>query len=77
MNPSWKSRVQRLCYDDWDLGPLRTRRVVEEIEFLIATDQLSELALAGVLSTVGMSDPSAGAAARSIRETLGDTARAH
>jgi hypothetical protein len=49
--------------------------VIEEIEVLIATDQLSELSVAGVLSRVGMMDPIVGAAARSIRATIGDTCR--
>jgi hypothetical protein len=73
MSTSWKTSVAGLCSDAWDLSPIRTQRVIDELEVLIATDQLSDLAVAGVLLAVGMRDPNAGAAARSIRATIGHT----
>lgn len=75
MNSSWQTCVADLCRNTWNLGPRRAQRVIEGIEVLIATDQLSDFALAGVLSGVGMKDPVAGAAARAIRDTIGDTRR--
>ena len=70
MNTAWKNYVADLCYNGWDLNPFRTQKVIEAIEVLIATDQLSDFALAGVLSSVGMSDAFAGEAAESIRRTI-------
>jgi hypothetical protein len=70
MNASWKNYVAGLCGDAWQLGPHRTRRVIEGIEVLIATDQLSDFSLAGVLSSVGVSEDFAGAAAAGIRATI-------
>jgi hypothetical protein len=75
LNRSWQSYVASLCSDAWGLGPHRSETIIEEIEVLIATDQLSDVAVAGVLSRVGMVDPVVGAAARSIRATIGDTCR--
>ena len=73
MRRSWQTYVATLCNDAWDLSALRTQKVIEEIEVLIATDQLSELSVAGVLAGIGMRDPVVGAAARSIRATIGKT----
>jgi hypothetical protein len=73
MRRSWQTYVASLCNDAWDLSALRTQKLIEEIEVLIATDQLSELSVAGALSRIGMSDPIVGAAARSIRATIGTT----
>jgi hypothetical protein len=70
MKTSWKTSVADLCSRELRLGPIRTLRVIEQIEVLIATDQVTELAVTGVLVDVGMKDPNAGAAARSIRSTI-------
>lgn len=75
MNSSWKSSVEGLCSDSWGLNPRRTQQVIEELGFLMAADQLSEVSIAGVLATVGLGDPAAGPAARSIRAAIGDTGR--
>lgn len=70
MKTAWKTYVADLCYDAWELSPHRTQKLIEDIEVLITTDQLSDFALAGVLSSVGMSQSFAGAAAESIRATI-------
>ena len=70
MRTSWKSSVADLCSVELHLSPVRTLHVIEQIEVLIATDQLTELAVTGVLVGVGMRDPNACAAARSIRATI-------
>lgn len=75
MNRSWQSYVTSLCGDAWGISARRSERIVEEIETLIATDQLSDVSVASVLSSVGMADPVLGEAARSIRATIGDTRR--
>lgn len=75
MNAAWKTYVADLCGDTWNLNPRRIRTVIEGIEVLIATDQLSDFALVGILSGVGMREPTAGKAARSIRATIGRPAR--
>jgi len=76
MSRSWKGYVSKLCNDRWQLSPHRTQRVVDDIEFLIATDQLSEVTVTGVLTTVGMRDPWASNAAKSIQATIRDCSRA-
>jgi len=75
LNRSWQTYVAHLCSDAWGLNGVRSQKVIEELEVLIATDQLSDMSVAGVLSSVGMRDPGLGAAARSIRATIGDTRR--
>lgn len=75
MDRSWKIYVADLCADSWDLSSRRIQRVIEGIEVLIATDQLSDFAVAGLLSGVGMSTSLAAAAAPSIRATIGRGAR--
>lgn len=75
MNRSWQSYVASLCSDAWGMTTAGSDEVIEEIEVLIATDQLSDLAVAGVLSGVGLADAMVGEAARSIRATIGDTRR--
>ena len=70
MDASWKTYVENLCSDAWALGPFSTKKVIEGIEVLIATDQLSDFSLVGVLSSVGVQDSYAGAAAPSIRHTI-------
>jgi hypothetical protein len=75
VNRSWQTYVANLCHDAWGLSALRSTKVIEEIEVLITTDQLSDLSVASVLSSVGMADPILGEAARSIRATIGDTRR--
>jgi hypothetical protein len=76
VNRSWQTYVANLCSDAWGLSALRSKKVVEEIEVLIATDQLSDASVAGVLARVGVVDTVVGAAARSIRITIGDGATA-
>jgi hypothetical protein len=76
MNRAWRMSVARLCRDAWKLNPHRIRRVVDEIEVLIATDQLSEFSVAGVLDTVGLRGPAASEAARSIRAAIGSATSA-
>jgi len=75
MDRSWKIYVADLCSDAWGLSSRRIQKVIEGIEVLIATDQLSDFALAGILSSVGMSQSLAAAAAPSIRATIGGGAR--
>lgn len=71
MTRSWEVDVAKLCTGAWDLSPHRTRKVIEELQVLISTDQLSDMAVAGVLSTCGMGEPTASTAARSIRIVIG------
>jgi len=52
MDRSWKIYVADLCSDAWGLSSRRIQKVIEGIEVLIATDQLSDFALAGILSSV-------------------------
>lgn len=73
MSRSWQIDVAKLCSGTWDLGPHRTRKVIEELQVLISTDQLSDMAVVGVLTTVGLGDATASAAARSIRGAIGST----
>ncbi len=75
MNRSWKLYVTNLCCDAWNLSPRRIQRVIEGLEFLIASDQLSDMSVAGVLSEMGMSDPAVTEAAHSIRTTIRDAER--
>ncbi len=70
MDVSWKIYVADLCADSWNLSSHRIQRVIEGIEVLIATDQLSDFSVAGLLTGVGMSASLAGAAAPSIRATI-------
>jgi len=74
MDRSWKVYVANLCGDAWDLSPHRIQRVIEGLDVLIATDQLSDMTVAEVLTGIGMRDPSVGPAAQCIRETIRSSA---
>lgn len=75
MDRSWKIYVADLCSEAWGLSSRRIQRVIEGIEVLIVTDQLSDFSLAGLLSSVGMSPSRASAAAPSIRAAIGGGSR--
>ena len=66
----WKGHVVMMCRDAWELGPLVTRKVVEELEFLAAADQVSDFNVAEVLCRVGVSGDEADMAAPGIRATI-------
>jgi hypothetical protein len=70
MDRSWKVYVANLCGDAWNLNPHRTQRVIEGIDFLVASDQLTDMTVAEVLASIGMRDPGVSEAARSIRQTI-------
>lgn len=70
MNRSWKPYVASMCNDAWSLDAASALRVIKGLEVLIATDQISDFAVAGVLSGVGVSESYASEAAPSIRATI-------
>jgi hypothetical protein len=72
MSRSWQSYVEGLCSDAWNMSPRRIRRVIEGIDVLITTEQLSDVAVADVLSGAGVPQPVLSDAARSIRVTIGN-----
>jgi hypothetical protein len=71
----WKRYVATMCGDAWNLDPHATDRVLHDIEALITHDRLCDAAVAEVLSRVGVSELAAGAAAGSIRVTIGNSGR--
>jgi hypothetical protein len=66
----WRGHVATLCRDAWELGPLVTRKVVQELEFLDAADQVSDFTVAEALRRVGVNGAEADMAAPGIRVTI-------
>jgi len=66
----WERHVVTMCSDAWQLGPHVTRKVVEGLEFLVASDSVSDFTVAEVLSGVGVNGAEAEMAAPGIRATI-------
>jgi hypothetical protein len=66
----WKGLVATMCRDAWELGPLVTQKVVQDLEFQDAADQVSDFTVAEVLCRVGVDGNEADMAAPGIRATL-------
>ena len=66
----WERHVVTMCSDAWQLGPHVTRKVIEGLEFLVASDSVSDFTVAEVLCAVGVDGPEAEMAAPGIRSTI-------
>jgi hypothetical protein len=69
----WKGYVETMCVDAWEFGPQMTRKVIEGLEFLVVSDQVSDFTVADVLCRLGVSIPEADMAAPGIRATIKQT----
>jgi len=68
MNASpWKRYVTKLCADAWELDALATDKILRRIEALVAADDVTDSAVARVLSRAGVPTVSADLIAPSIR----------
>lgn len=70
MKGEWKEHVATMCRDAWELGPMVTRKVLQELEFLTAADQVSDFTVAEALRHVGVDGADAEMAAPGIRATI-------
>ena len=59
-----------MCSDAWQLGPFVTEKVIEGLEFLVASDTVSDFTVAEVLCHVGVDGAEAEMAAPGIRATI-------
>jgi hypothetical protein len=66
----WRGYVRTMCHDGWAFGPQVTQRVIEGIEFLVASDQVSDFAVAEVLLGHGVKSTEADQAAPRIHKTI-------
>jgi len=66
----WRGYVRTMCHDGWMFGPQVTQKVIEGLEFLVASDQVSDFTVAEVLLGVGVKNSEADMAAPGIRETI-------
>jgi len=66
----WRGYVATMCVDAWEFGPQMTEKVIESLEFLVASDQVSDFTVADVLCRVGVNGPEADMAAPGIRATI-------
>jgi len=56
-----------MCRDAWELGPIVSEKVIQELEFLAAADQVSDFTVAEALCRVGVNGAEADMAAPGIR----------
>lgn len=66
----WRGYVATMCTDAWEFGPQMTQKVIEGLEFLVASDQVSDFTVADVLCRVGVEGAEADMAAPGIRATI-------
>ena len=66
----WERYVATMCSDAWELGPQVTRKVIDGLAFLVASDQVNDLTVAEVLVRVGVNGAEADMAAPGIRATI-------
>ena len=66
----WECHVVTMCSDAWQLGPYVTEKVIGDLEFLVAADQVSDFTIAEVLCGVGVDGAEAEMAAPGIRATI-------
>lgn len=66
----WRGFVRTMCHDGWAFGPQDTQKVIDGLEFLVASDQVSDFTVADVLLSVGVRDAEADMAAPRIRRTI-------
>ena len=67
---SWRTYVRRLCADAWALDDATVETVLGEVESLIASEEVSDPALAQVLAGCGVTRSSAEMIAPSIRVVI-------
>ena len=63
----WRRYVATLCGDAWELTPEATARIMEGIEGLIASERVTDSAVAGVLLDAGVRSAALHLTALSIR----------
>ena len=66
----WRGYVRTMCSDGWAFGPQVTQKVIDGLEFLVASDQVSDFTVAEVLLGVGVQSSEADMAAPGIRKTI-------
>ena len=66
----WRDYVRSMCNDGWAFGPQVTKKVIEGLEFLVASDQVSDFTVSEVLLGVGVRSNEADMAAPGIRKTI-------
>jgi len=66
----WRGQVRTLCNDGWKLGPFTTKKVIEGLEFLVASDQVTDFKVAEVLCGVGVQSSEADRVAPGISKTI-------
>ena len=67
---SWRGYVSRLGRSAWHLDAATAERLVENIELLLDTDELSDATLRDVLLGVGVGEREADSAAAWIRGVI-------